>query len=240
VIILAQQDDDNDDKPINSNFILIDIQLMVDLFSNPKNVHNIRPACNAMRVHYIKGMMATTQEADFGDMAVYFNANGIDNVLSLHFLGKKFHITYDSHNHGRVFKINMLKGIIEFNPTPKGQHTLHLSQNPEAAYLLVNNADLLYTPLKDSTPPSTAVPDQLHVHVTTVRQIYDGFTKKHIDQAATAQRLMRMIGSPSECNFQSLVHLNLLKDRPDTRTLTKNAHTIFGPDLATIRGKTVR
>ena len=37
-----------------------------------------------------------------------------------------------------------------------------------------------------------------------------------------------------------MVRLNILKDCPVTNDDIKNANTIFGTDLATIRGKTVR
>ncbi len=50
---------------------------------------------------------------------------------------------------------------------------------------------------------------------------------------------MGMIASPSERNFQGLVHLNLLKDCPITNADIVHAHKIFGPDLANIRGKTI-
>ena len=51
---------------------------------------------------------------------------------------------------------------------------------------------------------------------------------------------MGMIASPSERDFQGLVRLNLLKDCPITNNDITNAYIIFGPDLANIRGKTVR
>ncbi len=63
---------------------------------------------------------------------------------------------------------------------------------------------------------------------------------KQIKQATAARRFMGMIGSPSERDFQGLVRLNLLKDCPVTNTDIINAHTIFGPDFANIRGKKVR
>ena len=51
---------------------------------------------------------------------------------------------------------------------------------------------------------------------------------------------MGMIGAPTEREFQSLVRLNLLKDCPITKNDIINAHKIFGPDLANIRGTMVR
>ena len=50
---------------------------------------------------------------------------------------------------------------------------------------------------------------------------------------------MGMISAPSERENQGLVYMNLLKDCPITNNDIVNAHKIFGPDLANIRGKTV-
>jgi hypothetical protein len=50
---------------------------------------------------------------------------------------------------------------------------------------------------------------------------------------------MGMIGAPTEREFQSLLRLNLLKDCPITNSDIINAHKIFGPDLANLRGKMV-
>ena len=96
-------------------------------------------------------------------------------------------------------------------------------RQPEAVYLLVNDADLNY-----------------NSQVQTVRKNYKGFTKKQIQQATKACRKMGMIGAPTECEYQALVSLDLLKDCPITNTDIVNAHKIFGPDFANIRGKMVR
>ena len=113
--------------------------------------------------------------------------------------------------------------MVEFKPTPKGLHALNLRENPEAAFILVNDVELAF----DSP-------------VQTNRQNYEGFTKKPIEQAVAARRLMGMIGPPSEQDFQGLVRLNLLKDCPITNTDIIHAHKFFGPDLANISGKMVR
>jgi len=168
--------------------------------------------------------MDTTQEADFGDMPVYFDARGIANVLSLYQLGQKFKVIYDSTDHGGVFRVFTQVGVVKFKPSPKGLHVLNLKDNPDAAFLLVNDADLAY----GKSP------------VPTVHQNYEGFTKWQIQQATQDRCIMGMIGAPTECEFQSLVHLNLLKDCPITNNDIINAHKIFGPDLANIRGKMVR
>jgi hypothetical protein len=168
--------------------------------------------------------MDTTQEADFGDTPVYFDSRGIANVLSLYQLGRKFQVTYDSKDRGGVFKVFTPAGVVEFSPTPTGLHVLNLKETPEAAYILVNDASLAY----GKSP------------VSTVRQNFEGFTKRQVQQATRARRIMGMIGAPTKRKYQSLVRNNLLNDCPVTNSDIVNAHTIFGPDLANLRGKMVR
>ena len=211
-------------RPISTDLLLLDSQSTVHLFSHPEHVNNIRPATRPIRVHCNKGTLDTTLEADFGDTPVYFDSRGIANVLSLYQLGQKFHVTYDSKDRGGVFKVHTTAGVVEFTPTAKGLHAINLRENPTAALVLVNEADLAF-----SNSP-----------VLTVRSKFEGFTKKQIQGAATARRLMGMIGAPSEREYQGLVRMNLLPNCPITHNDIVNAHNIYGPDLANIRGKTTR
>jgi hypothetical protein len=231
VLILAQVSDTTVEKPppksINQDYLLLDSQSTVDLFSNPNHVANIRPSNKPIRVHCNKGSKFTTQEADFGSTVTYFDETGIANVLSLYKLGKKHPITYDSRDRGGVFQVHTPSGVVEFKPTPQGLHALHLQENPDAAYLLVTGSD------------SPQAPDE-RLLVNTVRQNYEGFTKKQIEHAERARRLMGMIGAPTERDFQGMVRHNYIKDCPVTNEDVINAHTIFGPDLINICGKTVR
>ena len=50
---------------------------------------------------------------------------------------------------------------------------------------------------------------------------------------------MLMTGVPTERAFKSMVHLNQLQDCPVNINDVKNAHLIWGNDLANKRGKTV-
>ncbi len=113
--------------------------------------------------------------------------------------------------------------MVKFKPTEKGLHALNLKENPEGAYLLVND-----------TNPVFAAP------VQTVCKNFEGFTKKQIKQAAAAHCLMGVIASPSKRDFQGLICFIMLKDCPIKNTDIVHAHKIFGPDLANIRGKTIR
>jgi hypothetical protein len=124
---------------INSDLILLNSQLMVDLFTNPAHVQNIHPTKKPIQVHCNNGTMATMREANFSDMPVYFNSRGITNVLSLYHLRQKFRVTYNRTDCNGVFQVHTKQGIVEFKPTPKVLHMLNLKDNPKAAFLLVND-----------------------------------------------------------------------------------------------------
>ena len=79
-----------------------------------------------------------------------------------------------------------------------------------------------------------------HSPVQTVCYNYEGFTKKQVQRATLARCIMGMIGVPTEREYQGLVSQHFLQDCPITLSDIANAHKIFGPDLANIRGKMVR
>jgi hypothetical protein len=76
--------------------------------------------------------------------------------------------------------------------------------------------------------------------VQTVRGNYEGYTKKDILKAKEARRAQGMIGNPSEKDYKGMVSGNLITNSPITTSNVSNAHAMFGPDLASIRGKTVQ
>jgi hypothetical protein len=78
------------------------------------------------------------------------------------------------------------------------------------------------------------------LHVKTVRSNYERRTKRDVLQAKEAQRVQAMIRNPSKGDFKGMVSRNLIKNCPVTTTDITNAHKIFGPDLASIQGKTVQ
>jgi len=173
---------------INSDLVLLDSQSTVNLFTNPEHVRNIRPAITPINVHCNKGMLTSNEEADFGDTPVYFDDRGIANVLSLYRLGRKFKVSYDSMDREGIFKVYTKQGVVEFEfkPTTNGLRALNLKTNPEATFLLVNDADL-----------QLPKPEEHQVHVATVRDNYDNFSRKQIEGAQAARRLMGMIATPS-------------------------------------------
>ena len=59
-----------------------------------------------------------------------------------------------------------------------------------------------------------------------------GFTKREVEEAQKARKAQAMLGHPTD--------RGMISNCPVTANAVKNAHQIFGPDLAGIRGRTVR
>ena len=49
-----------------------------------------------------------------------------------------------------------------------------------------------------------------------------------------------MVGRPSAADFERMVHGKTFKIKPISVTDIKNAHTIFGPNIGSLRGKIAR
>jgi hypothetical protein len=111
--------------------------------------------------------MVTAEVGQFGNTEVYLNRSGIANVLSLHKLGQKYDVTYNSNDRGGVFIVTTPRGVVEFHPSPNGLHFVDLKAHPEAAVILA----------QVSVPSAT---QDHYVNVNTVRQNYEGFTKHQV------------------------------------------------------------
>ncbi len=75
--------------------------------------------------------------------------------------------------------------------------------------------------------------------VQMVQGNYEGYTKKDIQKEKKARRAQRMIGNPSEKDYKGMVSRNLITNCPITTTNISNARAMIGPDLTSIRGKTL-
>jgi hypothetical protein len=82
--------------------------------------------------------------------------------------------------------------------------------------------------------------DEMHLLVSTVKDNMEGFTKREIEGAMRARKLSHAIGYPSVDNLKHIIRMNLIKNCPVTTTDVKVAEEIFGPDIATLKGKSTR
>ena len=76
--------------------------------------------------------------------------------------------------------------------------------------------------------------------IDTVRKTMEGFSKCEVGEAKAACEAQAMLGHPTNRKFLGMVHSHMISNYNVTDTAIHNADQIFGPDLAGVRGRTVR
>ena len=93
--------------------------------------------------------------------------------------------------------------------------------------------DTAKTPLTNSTINAYTL-------LNTVSRNKSLFTRREIEGADKARTLYQQLGRPSERFFQKILSQRLINNCPITADDAKRALAIYGPDLATLKGKTTR
>jgi hypothetical protein len=216
---------------VNKNYLLLDNQSTVDQIANPDLLINTRKSQKPIVVHCNVGKTKTDLEGKLGDMTVHHNPKSIANVLSLHSVKQKYLVTYGSWDRDGVFVMHTPKGMVEFKPSERGLHYTDVSKE----------GDLVrHTLVNIETNNEMTSSDEEFVMVNTVRGNFEGYTNLVIKKVQEARCLQGMIGNPTERKFAGMVHGKLIANLPVTVRDIKNAHQMFGPDLANLRGKTRR
>lgn len=207
-------------KGLSREWLLLDSQSSTDMFCNREYLRDVRAAARPTTIHCNAGSTVCKKEGifsteEFGDIPVKYHPVGICNVISLKTMKTLFPISYISKPNdpeAATFQVMTPKGIIEFKPCSKGLHYLDLSSTTQTA----------------------------EMHVQTVQHNFEGFSRNQVLQAIKARKLQAMLGSPAKADYEGMVRGKLLDDCPIDVADIRNAHTIFGPDLAGLRGRTLR
>ena len=81
----------------------------------------------------------------------------------------------------------------------------------------------------------------IHNHnILSVKENLAGFTAREIEQAKRARELYHAVGAPTVQNFKGILRMNIIQDCPVTADDVNLAERIYGPDVATLKGRTVR
>jgi hypothetical protein len=110
----------------------------VDVFCNGSLLENIREAPISCRISCNAGVVTTNMIGDLPGYPnpVWFHADGIANILSLHRVGQHCWIQYDNDEYGAAFRVTKTDGSTQlFQPSVSG---LHYCDTQEHGTLLIN------------------------------------------------------------------------------------------------------
>jgi hypothetical protein len=150
---------------------------------------------------------------------VWLNEGGVASVVPLKLLEQIYPVSYHSAkgmNAGH-FVIHSREGDIVCRNNSRGMPYLNLEElEAEVALCLIQDT------------------------IDTVRTNFEGYTKREIEEAKQAREAQGMLGHPTDREFLGMVRSQMITNCNVTPTAIKNANHIFGPDLAGVRGRTVR
>jgi hypothetical protein len=72
--------------------------------------------------------------------------------------------------------------------------------------------------------------------IQTVRGNMEGYMQRKVEDARAAREDQAMLGHPTNRNFLGMVRSGMILNCAVTPNAVQNAHRIFGPDLAGVRG----
>jgi hypothetical protein len=144
---------------------------------------------------------------------VWVNEGGVATIIPLMALAKIWRVTYDSTLNDGKFVVWTDKGKIVLDNNDGGMPYIDLTTlEGEVALSLVQ----------------------------TVRGNAEGYTKREVNEAREARKAQAMVGHPTDREWLGMVRANIIKNCPITDKAVINAQRIFGPELAGVRGRTIR
>jgi hypothetical protein len=201
---------------IPKSWILLDSCSTVNVFSNGELLENIRVTKNKMKISCQAGTSETKMIGDLPGFGapVWHTPHGIANVLSLSAVRMMYKVRYIMNAKVPYFAVYTNNKMLKFVESKGGLYYYDTLQN-------------------DGKPVG-------HTMVSTVKQQREGYTNREYHAAKLARQIQEAAGAQSLTSFLYAVDNNVFRNLPITRRDVINAETIFGPSIASLKGRTVR
>jgi Reverse transcriptase (RNA-dependent DNA polymerase)/Zinc knuckle len=216
--VLTQQSTDvGRYEVIPSSWILLDSQSNISVFNNKQMVTNIRVSPQEVCDRTNGGEQTSTHIADFKNLGVvWYNPELIANILSLSEVRKKCRVTMDTAEEPAMI-VHRTNGTI-----------LKFTEHTDGLYFF------------DSFIQSNDTSIGKFSFVETVAQNKSVYVTREIEAADKARALYRNLGRPSQKQFEDVISKNVITNCPVNFDDVRRALLIYGPDLATLKGKTTQ
>jgi hypothetical protein len=150
---------------------------------------------------------------------VWFNPASLANILSMAKVSK-------------VCRITMNTAV---------ESTMHVHQADGTLMMFQEyKPGLYFYDAADSSPNPSSKTKDAYLFLHTVADNKASYTWREIEGADQARDLYQKLGHPSEQEFNKILQNNFLRNCPVTPDDAKRALDIYAPDIAVLKGKTVK
>jgi hypothetical protein len=228
--------------PDYRDVILLDTGSVLDLTANREFTADIYPSRSLLSMATNAGHKMITMEATVpGYGTTWYDEKAIANIFSFANLLAKpttTRIKYDSNVEDAFWVYTKDAGMVKFPRTtdglyafcPPDQFCRSVADNQKEKQLL--------TTTKLDADACTVV--GICNLIDTVEENRKGFTQRQFECAKKARKLYHIMGAPTVANFKHMLRSKIIKDCPVLPEDVNVAEKIFGPDIATLKGKSTR
>jgi hypothetical protein len=193
-------------------WILLDSQSTIDLFCNGKLLKNIHRVGTTLYIKCNAGVKTTNLRGELpGYGMVWYYPDGIANILALSRVKDKFRVTFDSALDNE-FHVHKPDKVLKFREATRRLYYFDTANRHEDCTVLV----------------------------TTVEDNKKKFSAYDYSRALQARELQAKIGRPNTAHFKQIIKNKGIPNCPITVQDINHAEFIWGPDLGSLKGKTVR
>ena len=190
-----------------------DAFLLNNITTNNKQKLKVRTTDSTFYVKDIGDLCEDLKSLPLPSDGYYYYPGGVANILSLAIMAKTKRVVMDTAIENAFYVFNDDGSYIKFIPSSNGMYCLDIGAEGEQAQVMA---------------------------VQTVEDEKAKYSRIDCTRAEAIRKLQQVLACPSDVDLANAVEHNIIGPSPFTRRDVHIAKKIYGPDVPSLKGKTVK